>query len=104
MGRYSKGEHVKIEVVSEASHESEWMWLLVDRSDDDTKLVFGKLDSEPVVMTDMRLGHGTGAGGKLRQDQGAPQVLMTWGATFSPNSSERFMRREGVPAPMSSRS
>ena len=56
MGKYSKGEHVKIEVVNEHSGESEWMWLLVDHSDDDRQLVFGKLDSEPVAITDMRLG------------------------------------------------
>ena len=56
MARFSKGEHVKFEAVSEQSGESEWMWLLVDRSDDDRKLVFGKLDSEPIVLTDMRLG------------------------------------------------
>jgi uncharacterized protein YegJ (DUF2314 family) len=56
MGRYSKGEHVKFEVVNEHSGESEWMWLLVDRSDDDREVVFGKLDSQPVVITDMRLG------------------------------------------------
>ena len=34
MGKYSKGDHVKIEVVNENSGESEWMWLLVERSDD----------------------------------------------------------------------
>jgi uncharacterized protein YegJ (DUF2314 family) len=56
MGRYNKGEHVKIEVVNDQSGESEWMWLLVDHSDDDQRLVFGKLDSEPVAITDMRLG------------------------------------------------
>jgi hypothetical protein len=56
MGRYSKGEHVKFEVVSAQSGESEWMWLLVDRSDDDRKVVFGRLDSQPIVMTDMQLG------------------------------------------------
>ena len=40
MGHYhSKGEHVKFEAVSEQSGESEWMWLLVDRSDDDKGLV-----------------------------------------------------------------
>ena len=32
------------------------MWLLVDRSDDNSELVFGRLDSEPVVITDMHLG------------------------------------------------
>jgi uncharacterized protein YegJ (DUF2314 family) len=56
MGRYGKGEHVKIEVEDDQSGESEWMWLLVDHSDDDQRLVFGKLDSEPVVVTDMRVG------------------------------------------------
>jgi len=56
MGRYSKGEHVKFEAVSAQSGESEWMWLLVERSDDDNALVFGKLDSEPVVIRDMQLG------------------------------------------------
>jgi uncharacterized protein YegJ (DUF2314 family) len=56
MGRYNKGEHVKIEVGNDQSGESEWMWLLVDRSDDGQRLVFGKLDSEPVAITDMRLG------------------------------------------------
>ncbi len=32
------------------------MWLLVDHSDDERRLVFGKLDNEPLVNTDMRLG------------------------------------------------
>jgi uncharacterized protein YegJ (DUF2314 family) len=55
-GKYKQGEHVKIEVVNEPSGESEWMWLLVDHSDDQRQLVFGKLDQQPVVNTDMRLG------------------------------------------------
>ena len=56
MGKYSKCDHVKIEVVDEHSGESEWMWLLVERCDDVNRLVFGQLDSEPIVITDMRLG------------------------------------------------
>jgi uncharacterized protein YegJ (DUF2314 family) len=56
MGRYAKGDHVKIEVGDERSGESEWMWLLVEDSDDDQQLVFGKLDQQPVINTDMRLG------------------------------------------------
>jgi hypothetical protein len=32
------------------------MWLLVDHSDDEQRLVFGHLDSEPVVATDMKRG------------------------------------------------
>jgi hypothetical protein len=56
MGKYSKGDHVKIEVINEHSGESEWMWLLVESSDDSRRLVFGKLDSQPVVAEDMHLG------------------------------------------------
>ncbi len=56
MGKYQNGDHVKIEVVNEQSGESEWMWLAVDRSDDQQRLVFGKLDSEPIVNPDMHLG------------------------------------------------
>jgi len=56
MGTYKKGDHVKIEVIHEQSEESEWMWLLVDRSDDEQRLVFGQLDSEPVVAVDMKRG------------------------------------------------
>jgi hypothetical protein len=56
MGKYRTGDHVKIEVKNEHSGESEWMWLLVERSDDSERIVFGKLDSEPIAVTDMRLG------------------------------------------------
>lgn len=56
MGRYAKGDHVKIEVTDELSRDSEWMWLLVDHSDDEQQLVFGQLDSEPVAATGMRKG------------------------------------------------
>ena len=56
MGRYKSGDFVKVEVRDEASGESEWLWVLVDDSDDKKRLVFGKLDNEPIVNTDMRLG------------------------------------------------
>jgi hypothetical protein len=56
MGKYEKGDHVKIEVRNEGSGESEWMWLFVESSDDEQELVFGKLDSQPIVNTDMKLG------------------------------------------------
>lgn len=56
MGKYAKGDHVKIEVRHDRTAESEWLWLLVDRSDDERRLVFGKLDNEPIVNADMRLG------------------------------------------------
>lgn len=56
MGKYEKGDHVKIEVRNEGSSESEWIWLFVESSDDSEELVFGKLDSQPIVNTDMKLG------------------------------------------------
>jgi hypothetical protein len=56
MGKFQKGDHVKFEVADETSGKSEWMWLLVEDSDDEQKIVFGKLDSQPVVATDMRVG------------------------------------------------
>jgi uncharacterized protein YegJ (DUF2314 family) len=56
MGTYERGDFVKIEVPDETTNVSEWMWLLVEESDDDRRIVIGKLDSEPIVNTDMRLG------------------------------------------------
>jgi uncharacterized protein YegJ (DUF2314 family) len=56
MGRYRKGDHVKIEVEGEESGVGEWMWLLVEDSDDDRGLVFGRLDNEPVSSEGLRLG------------------------------------------------
>lgn len=56
MDKYKRGDFVKIEVRDEGSGPSEWLWLLVDHSDDEQRLVFGKLDNEPIVGTDMRLG------------------------------------------------
>ncbi len=56
MGKYQKGDHVKFEVSDEGSSESEWLWLEVDSSDDGRQIVFGRLDSQPIVATDMKLG------------------------------------------------
>lgn len=56
MPRYEKGEHVKIEVTDEVTGESEWIWLLIGNCDDDARIVCGRVDNEPIVNTDMRLG------------------------------------------------
>lgn len=56
MPKFNPGDHVKIEVKDEVSGETEWMWLLVDKCDDERRLVFGRLDNIPIVNTDMRLG------------------------------------------------
>jgi hypothetical protein len=52
MGKYQNGDHVKFEVVDERSGESEWLWLSVQRSHDESGIVFGRMDSQPIVMTD----------------------------------------------------
>ena len=46
---FTAGDYVKFEIKNDATGESEWMWLRVDYSDDVKKLVFGWLDSEPLV-------------------------------------------------------
>ena len=54
---YEPGDYVKFEMKDERSGESEWMWLKVDSSDPDSRILFGHLDSEPVVFTnELRLG------------------------------------------------
>ena len=52
MGKYKKGEHVKIEVKDENSPIGELMWMLVEDSDDERQLVFGRLTmslSQPLI-------------------------------------------------------
>jgi uncharacterized protein DUF2314 len=56
MSTYKPGDHVKVEFANDHSGESEWMWLQVDYSDDENRLVFGRLDSQAVVNTDLRVG------------------------------------------------
>jgi uncharacterized protein YegJ (DUF2314 family) len=53
---YKPGDHVKVEFADENSGESEWVWVKVDYTDDDNKVVFGKLDSEPVINTNLQVG------------------------------------------------
>ncbi len=43
MTRYEKGDHVKFEVTHERPGDSEWIWLLVDDSNDEQQVVFGHL-------------------------------------------------------------
>ena len=54
-GIYKQGDFVKAEIRDETSGESEWMWIRVDHSDDERRLVLGNLDNEPVIHMDMRL-------------------------------------------------
>ena len=56
MPAYQSGDYVKVEFNDDSGRTPEWMWLKVDRTDDDGKMVFGTLDSEPVERTNLRLG------------------------------------------------
>jgi hypothetical protein len=45
---YEPGDYVKVEFPDETTGIGEWMWMIVDRTDDQKRLVFGTLDNEPV--------------------------------------------------------
>jgi hypothetical protein len=49
MPEYEAGDYVKFEMTDERTGASEWMWLRVDRVDAASQLLFGHLDSQPVV-------------------------------------------------------
>lgn len=53
MGKFAKGDHVKIPI--ECNGEEEWAWVYVDESDDRMELVFGRLDQE-LLFGDIALG------------------------------------------------
>jgi hypothetical protein len=56
MAIYQRGDHIKVEFKDERSGESEWMWVQVDHCDDEQKIVFGRLDSQPVISLQLKLG------------------------------------------------
>jgi hypothetical protein len=56
MGPIEPGDFVKAEFLNEATGEREWMWVKVDRADDGKRVIFGKLDTEPIVNPELRLG------------------------------------------------
>jgi hypothetical protein len=53
---FRPGDYVKVEFVKESTGESEWMWVEVSSDDSAARIVFGRLDSEPVVNSDLRRG------------------------------------------------
>jgi hypothetical protein len=50
------GDYIKAAFKNDASGESEWMWVKVERADAAARVVFGTLDSEPLVNPDLHLG------------------------------------------------
>lgn len=53
---YAAGDYIKAEFRNEEAGESEWMWVRIHNDDPNLRVVFGTLDSEPIVCTDLRLG------------------------------------------------
>jgi hypothetical protein len=53
---YAAGDYLKVEFRDEQSGQSEWMWVCVETDDPARRVVFGVLDSEPIVCMELRLG------------------------------------------------
>ena len=49
---YEPGDYIKAEFKDDETGESEWMWVRVESADNSNRLVFGWLDSEPILNTD----------------------------------------------------
>jgi len=56
MSLYQPGDHVKVEFADDSSGESEWMWIQVESCDDENRIVFGRLDSEPILRVRLKVG------------------------------------------------
>jgi uncharacterized protein YegJ (DUF2314 family) len=56
MAAYRAGDCVKVEFKDESTGESEWLWLRVESCDDDKRVVFGRLDNEPLIALTLKLG------------------------------------------------
>src|SRR6266481_177747 len=55
--KFEPADDVKFEIKDEGTGEAEWMWLRGDYCDELNKMVFGWLDSQPIVFTpDMKVG------------------------------------------------
>jgi hypothetical protein len=59
MSTYEPGDFVKVEFKDELTGESEWMWVRVDKLDDANCIVFGRLDSQPILNHAGKLSVGT---------------------------------------------
>lgn len=59
MAKYEHGDFVKVEFEGEEGLPGEWMWVRVDHSDDEQRLVFGVLDNEPLKDYGGKIGLGS---------------------------------------------
>ena len=66
VAKYEPRDYVKAEFRDDKIGESEWMWVHVEYADESNRLVFGWLDSDPVLdSADVHLGKRLAVG--LRQ-------------------------------------
>jgi hypothetical protein len=49
MSNYQPGDYIKVEFKNDETGEGEWMWVRVESFDDESQIVFGQLDSVPVL-------------------------------------------------------
>jgi len=49
--KFEPGDYVKFEIKDDKTGEAEWMWLRIDYCDEPNKMVFGWLDSQPVLLS-----------------------------------------------------
>ena len=59
MATYERGDHIKVEFPDQATGVGEWMWVHVRSCDEEKRLVFGTLDSEPANDYGGKLGLGS---------------------------------------------
>jgi hypothetical protein len=54
MARFDQGDYIKVEFEGcEVGLPPEWMWVRVHRCDEERQLVFGSLDNEPVLNSEL---------------------------------------------------
>jgi len=56
MSRYHPGSFIKAVFEDEKSGESEWMFAKVERAHDALRVIFGRVESEPIASPDLKLG------------------------------------------------
>jgi hypothetical protein len=57
MATYEAGDYVKVELTDEATGGSEWLWVRVERCGQGNRVLFGRLDNQPVgFVNELRLG------------------------------------------------
>jgi len=56
MSNFESSDYVKVECVHAETGESELMWVCVQDSDDNVGMIYGRLEDDPVVNTNLRRG------------------------------------------------